>query len=83
MRIWDKKIVIRIELKTFHFDLPKDIDINLKYENIKYNELLAEYTINYEIRQLLTKYKDGKEFMNNENSKMNEPHQFVINLSQR
>ena len=46
--IEDNKIVITIEHKTFHFDLPKDVDNNLKHEIdsiIKDNVLLAEYTI--------------------------------------
>ena len=56
----DKKLVIKTEPKNFHFDLPKDVGINLKQEIffiIKHNELLAEHTIRNKIRQLLSNYK--------------------------
>ena len=56
------KLVIITEPKTFHFDLPKDVDKNLKYEIdliIKHNECLGEHTIKNEISQLLLKYKHG------------------------
>ena len=36
----DNKLVITTEPKTFHFNLPKDVDTNLKHEIdsvIKYN----------------------------------------------
>ena len=56
-------IVIR-DPKTFYFnfDLPKDVDENLKRETefiIKSNESLAEIIIKSEIEQLLLKYKHG------------------------
>ena len=56
-------IVIR-DPKTFYFnfDLPKDVDENLKRETefiIKSNESLAEVIIKNEIEQLLLKYKHG------------------------
>ena len=56
-------IVIR-DPKTFcfNFDLPKDVDENLKRENefiIKRNESLAEIIIENKIEQLLLKYKHG------------------------
>ena len=38
----NKKFVIITETKTIHFDLPKDVNKNLKHENdftIKHNEL--------------------------------------------
>ena len=56
----DNKLLIITESKTFHFDLPKDVGINLKNSNysiIKHNEILVEYTIQNQIRQLLSKYK--------------------------
>ena len=54
--------VIR-EPKTFYFgfDLPKDIDQNLKHKIeffIKSNESLARNKIKNEIEQLMLKYKD-------------------------
>ena len=50
------------EPKTFYFDfdLPKDVDKNLKHETelvIKNNEPLAENKKKNEIRQSLSKYK--------------------------
>ena len=32
VHIRDNKLVIITEQKTFHFDLPKDVDIDLKHE---------------------------------------------------
>ena len=69
----------------FNFDLPKDVDENLRREIefvIKSNVSLAEIIIKNEIEQLLLKNKHGIIFMNIENSKTNEPHIFVLNLSQ-
>ena len=46
----------------FNFDLPKDVDENLKCETgfiTKSNECLAEIIIKNEIEQLLLKYKHG------------------------
>ena len=43
----------------FYFDLPKDVDKNLKHEFefiIKRNESLAKHKIKSEIKQLLSKY---------------------------
>ena len=59
----ENMIVIR-DPKTFcfDFDLPKDVDVNLKREIefiIKSNESLAEITITNEVEQLLLKYKHG------------------------
>ena len=57
-------LVITAEPKTFHFDLAKDVDINLKHEIyyiIKHNELLAEHAIKNEIRQSLSKYMHGND----------------------
>ena len=64
VQIADNNFVITTKPKTFHFDLPKDAGINLKHEMysiIKYNEPLTENTIKNEIRQLLSKYKYGKD----------------------
>ena len=52
VNIEDNRHVITTEPKTFHFDLPKDLDNNLKHEIdsiIKYNELIAEHTIKTKI----------------------------------
>ena len=59
----ENMIVIR-DPKTFcfNFDLPKDVDENLKHEIefiIKSNESLAEIIIKNDIEQLLLKYKHG------------------------
>ena len=59
----ENAIVIR-DHKTFcfNFDLPKNVDENLKCELefiIKSNESLAEIIIKNEIEQLLLKYKHG------------------------
>ena len=56
-------VVIR-DPKTFcfNFDLPKDVDENLKREIkfiIKSNESLAEIVKKNDIEQLLLKYKPG------------------------
>ena len=62
--IGDKRLVITTEPKTFYFNLPKDVDSNLKYEIfsiIKHNKALAEHTIKNEIRKLLSKYKHGND----------------------
>ena len=51
-------LVLR-QSKTFHFDLPKNVDNNLAneiYSITKHNEPLAEHTIKYEVRQLLPKH---------------------------
>ena len=60
--IGDNKLVVTIGHKTFHFDLPKHVEKNLKHEInsiMKNNELLAEHTIKNEIKQLWSKYKHG------------------------
>ena len=59
----ENMIVIR-DPKTFYFnfDLPKDVDKNLKCDIefvIKINEFLAEIIIKNEVEQLLLKYKHG------------------------
>ena len=48
----------------FDFDLPKDVDNNLKYETefiIKHNEFVAEHKMKNYIKQLLFKYKHGND----------------------
>ena len=60
----DNKFIETTRHKTFHFDLPKDADNNMKHKTnfiIKHNELLADHTIKIEIRQLLSKYKYGND----------------------
>ena len=57
----EKKLVVTTGRKAFHFDLPKDLDKDLKHEIdsiIKSNKLLAEQTIKNKISQLLSKYKN-------------------------
>ena len=57
----EKKLVVTTGRKTLHFDLPKDLDKNLKHEIdsiIKYNKHLAEHTIKNKISQSLSKYKN-------------------------
>ena len=52
----DNELVTTTEPKTFRFDLPKDVDNNLKHEIysiLKQNELLANKN---NIRQLLSNY---------------------------
>ena len=49
----------------------------------KHNELLAENKIKVEIRKLLLNISMETIFMNTVNIKTNEPHKFVLNLSQR
>ena len=69
VHIEDNKLVIIAEPKTFHFDLPKDVDKNLEHEIdfiIKHNEFLAEKTIENEINQLLSKYKHGNDILEHE-----------------
>ena len=58
--IEDNKLVIIIEPKTSHFDLPEDVRNNMKHginSIMKHDELLAEHTIKNKISQLLLKYK--------------------------
>ena len=86
--IMEENMIVIKDPKTFcfNFDLPKDVDENLKYEIkfiIKSNESLAKIIIKNDIEQLLLKYKMETIFMNTENSKMNEQNKFVLNLSQR
>ena len=64
VNIKDNKLVIIIELKTIHFDLPKDVVNNLKHKIdfiIKCREFLAENTMKDKISELLSKYKNGND----------------------
>ena len=78
----DNKLVIKTEPKTIYFDLSKNADNNLKYQidfAMKYNGLSAEHTrlFNY-----CPNISMETIFMNTENSKVNEPHKFVLDSSQ-
>ena len=56
MYIGDNKLLTTIEPKTFHFDLPKNVHNNLKYETdciIKHKNFLANHTIKIEIIVLI------------------------------
>ena len=56
----NNKVVIATKQKPFHFDLPKDVDKNCKYEIhfiIKHNKLSAEHAMKNNISQLSSKYK--------------------------
>ena len=70
-------VVIR-EPQTFYFDFDwsKYVDENLKHEVEFAIKSLAQNKIKNQIEQLLSKYKHG-------NCDTNEPHKFVLNLSQR
>ena len=60
----DNQLVTTTKPKTFYFDLPEDVGINLKhgvYFIMKYNNLLAVHTTKSEIRKLLFKYKHGND----------------------
>ena len=82
----DSKFTIITKPKNFHYGLPKDIDKNLEHEIdyiITHNELLAEHAIKNGISHYCLNIRMETMFMNMENSKTNEPHKFVLNLSQR
>ena len=60
--IMEKIVITDPKTFCFNFDLPKDVDENLKCEIefiIKNNESLAEIIIKSKIEQLLLKYKHG------------------------
>ena len=82
----DNELIITAEPKTFRFDLPSNLGINLKHETdiiIKHNELLPEHKIKNEVRQLHPNRSMETIFRNTENSKTNKLHEFSLNLSQR
>ena len=66
MRLYisDNKIAITIKPLTIHFHLPKDAGNRLTHRIefiINHRDLLAEHAIKNEVRQLLSKYKHGKD----------------------
>ena len=79
VHIGGNKLVVTTEPKEFHFNLPKNVNINLKHEIffiINHNELLAEPTVKNEIRQLL--FRMETKFMNTEKIKrMNHTNLFI------
>ena len=82
----EKNMIMIRDPKTFcySFDLPKDIDENLKCEIefiIKSNGSLAAIIIENEIEELLLKYKHGNNIHEHGKKQMNESHRFVLNLS--
>ena len=84
----EKSIVVIRKPKTFYFDFhwPKDADKNFKHEIkflIKSKKPLVENKIKNNIEQFLSKYNMETIFINTENSKMMEPHKFILNLLQR
>ena len=65
VHIGDNKLVIMIEPKTFHFDLPKDVDNNLKHETdfiMKQNECSTGHKTKKWDRQLLFKYMQWEQY---------------------
>ena len=80
-------MVVMTEPKTFYFDLPKDVDKNLKHEIesiIKTNESLVE-NIKWKTRldNHCPKISMKTIFINAENSNTNRLHKYAFNLSQR
>ena len=70
----------------FDFDWPRNVDENSKHEIqfiIKSNESLAENKKKKKLNNYCPNISMETIFMNTENSKKNEPHQFVLNWSQR
>ena len=72
-------MLVKREPKTFHFkfDLPKNVDKNLKHEIefiIKRNESSAECKIKNEIDHYWLNVSMEMVFMNTENNKTNEQH---------
>ena len=81
-------MVVIKESKTFYFysNWPKSVDENLKHETafiIKSNESFAQNKIETEIEQLLFKYQHGNNIQEHRKQQTEEPHKFVLNLSQR
>ena len=80
------RLVITTQPKAFYFDLTQDVANTLKHETdsfIKHNEFLGEHTIKNKIVHYCSNKNMKTIFMNTENSKMSEPHTFVLNSSQR
>ena len=62
MNTGDNKSVIITHPKIIHFDLPRNVGKNFKYEinsRIKYNDFLAKHTVENKISQLLSKHNHG------------------------
>ena len=82
----NNKLVITTVPITFCFDLRKAVDNSSKNEIdsiIKHDELLAEHTIKNEIDNYCPNISMKTILMNRENSKTDEPHKFVFDLSQK
>ena len=83
----DDIFIIR-EPKTFYFnfDQPKDLDKNLKYE-IEFIIICNESSAQNKLKMRLNNYCQNISmetiFMDTKKSKANEPHKFVLNVSQR
>ena len=73
-----KKVVITTKAKHVWFT-----EIRWHYFVIKYNELLAEFTIKMRLIKVWPNISIETIFLNTKNSKTKEPHEFVLNLSQR
>ena len=76
--IGGKKVVITTKAKNVWFT-----EIRWHYFVIKYNELLAEFTIKMRLIKVWPNISIETIFLNTKNSKTKEPHEFVLNLSQR
>ena len=86
VHIGENKPVTTIEPKNVHFDLPQDVDNNLKHETdsiIKQNEFSAGHKIKNEIDNYCSNISMETIFMNTESSKTSEQQKFALNLSQR
>ena len=80
------KLIIMTELKTIHFDLPKDVDNNLKRKIdfiTKHNEFLTVHKMKTKLVNYCPNINMEAIFMNTKNSKTSEPHKFVFNVLQR
>ena len=55
----DNKLVITMESKMFHFDLPKCADINLRHETYSIIKQKKTFSNGHEVRQLMSKFIYG------------------------
>ena len=86
MTIKDNKLLITTDPKTIYFDLPENIDNYIKHEiNFisKHSWFLVVHTRKMKLVYYCPKISMEMIFMNTENSKTNEPHKFVLNLTER
>ena len=86
LRFWFLFVFLTAEPKTFDFDLPKGVGINLKHQIyfiIKHNDLLAEHQQKARLGNYCANMSMETIFINIESSKTNELQKFVLNLSQR